>query len=227
MGKNDWPGFFLVLDGIDGCGKSTQAKKLSKYFVSNNIQTLLTAEPSNYDLGKILRKYLQKTEVPASVDALLFAADRIEHCNKEILPLLKKGFIVISDRYRDSSYIYQSIEGKNEGEKIEGVSIDWIKNINKFSLIPDLTIIIDIDPKIGLKRKRKQANNSDNQSLDKFEIDEFQKTIRQEFIKIAKNSVESEEGIHILIDGNESEEEIFKTILRIINSYIKNEFKEN
>ncbi len=225
MGKNDWSGFFLVLDGIDGCGKSTQAKKINKYFVSNNIQTLLTAEPSDYDLGKILRKYLQKPEVPASVDALLFAADRIEHCNKEILPLLKKGFIVISDRYRDSSYIYQSIEGRNEGEKIRGVSIDWIKNINKFSLIPDLTIIIDIDPKIGLKRKIKQANNSDKQSLDKFEIDEFQKTIREEFIKIAKNSVVSEEGIHILIDGNESEEEVFRTILRIINSYIKNEFK--
>lgn len=220
MSKNDWPGFFLVLDGIDGCGKSTQAKKLSKYFVSNNIQTLLTAEPSDYDLGKILRKYLQKPEVPASVDALLFAADRIEHCNKEILPDLKKGFIVISDRYRDSSYIYQSIEGKNEN-----VSMDWIKNINKFSLIPDLTIIIDIDPKIGLKRKRKQANISNNQSLDKFEIDEFQKTIREEFIKIAKNSNESKEGIHVLIDGNGTEEEVFREILRIINSYIKNEFK--
>ena len=220
MSKNDWPGFFLVLDGIDGCGKSTLAKKLSKYFISNNIQTLLTAEPSDYDLGKMLRKYLQNPGIPASVDALLFAADRIEHCNKEILPLLKKGFIVISDRYRDSSYIYQSIEGKNEN-----VSMDWIKNINKFSLIPDLTIIIDVDPEIGLKRKRKQASDSNKQSLDKFEIDEFQKTIREEFIKIAKNTVVSKEGIHVLIEGNKSEEEVFRTILLIINSYIKNEFK--
>jgi dTMP kinase len=222
MGKNDWPGFFLVLDGIDGCGKSTQTKKLSEYFIANDIQTLLTAEPSDYDLGKILRKYLQNPKVPASVDALLFAADRIEHCNKEILPLLKKGFIVISDRYRDSSYIYQSIEGKNEG-----VSIDWIKKLNKFSLIPDLTIIIDIDPKIGLKRKKKQAINSENQSLDKFEIDEFQNLIREEFIKIAQNSVVSNEGVHVLIDGNESEEEVFKSILLVIKSYIKSDFKVN
>ncbi|MHA1475123.1 MAG: dTMP kinase [Promethearchaeota archaeon] len=222
MGKNDWPGFFLVLDGIDGCGKSTQAKKLSDYFKTNDIQTLLTAEPSDYDLGKILRKYLQNSKVPASVDALLFAADRIEHCDKEILPLLKKGFIVISDRYRDSSYIYQSIEGRNEG-----VSMDWIKKINKFSLIPDLTIIIDIDPKIGLKRKKKQASNSNNQSLDKFEIDEFQNLIREEFIKIAKNSVVSKEGVHVLIDGNESEEEVFKNILLVIKSYIKSDFKVN
>ncbi len=222
MGKNDWAGFFLVLDGIDGCGKSTQTKKLSKYFITNDIQTLLTAEPSDYDLGKILRKYLQNPKIPASVDALLFAADRIEHCNKEILPLLKKGFIVISDRYRDSSYIYQSIEGRNEG-----VSMDWIKKINKFSLIPDLTIIIDIDPKIGLKRKKKQAINSDNQSLDKFEIDEFQNLIREEFIKIAKNSVVSKEGVHVLIDGNESEEEVFKSILLVIKSYIKSDFKVN
>ena len=222
MGKNDWPGFFLVLDGIDGCGKSTQTKKLSEYFITNDIQTLLTAEPSNYDLGKILRKYLHNPKVPASVDALLFAADRIEHCNKEILPLLKKGFIIISDRYRDSSYIYQSIEGRNEG-----VSMDWIKNINKFSLIPDLTIIIDIDPKIGLKRKKKQAINSDNQSLDKFEIEKFQKTIREEFIKIAKNSVVSKEGVHVLIDGNKSEEEVFKSILLVIKSYIKSDFKVN
>jgi len=220
MGKNDWPGFFLVLDGIDGCGKSTQTKKLSEYFIANDIQTLLTAEPSDYDLGKILRKYLQNPKVPASVDALLFAADRIEHCNKKILPLLKNGFIVVSDRYRDSSYIYQSIEGKNEG-----ISMDWIKKLNKFSLIPDLTIIIDIDPKIGLKRKKKQAINSENQSLDKFEIDEFQNLIREEFIKIAQNSVVSNEGVHVLIDGNESEEEVFKSILLVIKSYIKSDFK--
>ena len=220
MGKIEWPGFFLVLDGIDGCGKSTQTKKLSEYFIANDIQTLLTAEPSDYDLGKILRKYLQNPEVPASVDALLFAADRIEHCNKEILPLLKKGFIIVSDRYRDSSYIYQSIEGKNEG-----ISIDWIKNLNKFSLIPDLTIIIDIDPKIGLNRKKKQAINSENQSLDKFEIDEFQNLIREEFIKIAQNSLVSDEGVHVLIDGNESEEEVFKSILLVIKSYIKSDFK--
>jgi len=220
MAKNKWSGFFLVLDGIDGCGKSTQAKKLSEYFKSNKIQTLLTAEPSDYDLGKILREYLQNPEVPASVDALLFAADRIEHCNKRILPLLKKGFIVISDRYRDSSYIYQSIEGRNEG-----LNIDWIKNINKFSLIPDLTIIIDIDPKIGLKRKRNQANNSSNQSLDKFEIEKFQKLIREEFIKIAENSEVSKEGIHVLIDGNGSEEDVFRGILYVIKSYLKNDFK--
>lgn len=220
MKKIDWDGFFLVLDGIDGCGKSTQAKKLSEYFISNDIKTLLTAEPSDYDLGKILRNYLQNSEVPASVDALLFAADRIEHCNKKILPLLNKGFIVISDRYRDSSYIYQSIEGRNEG-----VSIDWIKKLNKFSLIPDLTIIIDIDPKIGLKRKRNQAINSDNQSLDKFEVDDFQNLIREQFKKIAKNSIVSEEGIHVLIDGNESEGEVFKNILLVIKSYIKNDFK--
>ena len=222
MKKMDWPGFFLVLDGIDGCGKSTQAKKLSEYFISNDIETLLTAEPSNYDLGKILRNYLQNPEVPASIDALLFAADRIEHCNKEILPLLKKGFIVVSDRYRDSSYIYQSIEGRNEG-----VSIDWIKKLNKFSLIPDLTVIIDIDPKIGLKRKRNQADNTNKQFLDKFEVDEFQNLIREQFKKIAKNSIVSEEGIHVLIDGNESEEEVFKSILLVIKSYIKNDFKVN
>ncbi len=220
MAKNKWSGFFLVLDGIDGCGKSTQAKKLSEYFKSNKIQTFLTAEPSDYELGKILRNYLQNPEVPASVDALLFAADRIEHCNKKILPLLKKGFIVISDRYRDSSYIYQSVEGRNEG-----VSIDWIKKINKFSLIPDLTIIIDIDPKVGLKRKRNQAKNTDKQSLDKFEIEKFQMLIREEFINIAKNSDVSEEGIHILIDGNGSEEEVFRGILYVIKSYLKNDFK--
>ena len=225
MGKNNWPGFFLVLDGIDGCGKSTQTKKLKDYFIANDIQTLLTAEPSNYELGKILRKYLQNPKVPASVDALLFAADRIEHCNKDILPLLEKGYIVITDRYRDSSYIYQSIEGRNEG--IDDVSMNWIKSINKFSLIPDLTIIIDIDPKISLKRKRTQATKSKNQSLDKFEIDEFQNLIREEFIKIAKNSVVSDEGVHVLIDGNESEEQVFKSILLVIKSYIKRDFKVN
>jgi len=204
------PGFFLVLDGIDGCGKSTQAKKLYNYLNTKNIPVYLTAEPTKNELGKILRRYLQNPDIPASLDALIFAADRLEHCRSEILPKLKENFIVISDRYRDSSYIYQSIEGRNEG-----VSLDWIKNLNKFSLIPDLTIIIDIDPKIGLKRKSTQSA-ADNGHLEKFEKDDFQKIIREEFIKIAKNSMISEEGTHILLQGNRTEEEVFKAILAVI-----------
>ncbi len=126
-----WPGFFLVIDGIDGSGKSTQTKLLAEYFTQHHIPCYLTTEPSSNDIGKLIRQYLKKTDAPAAVDALLFAADRVEHCSSQILPELKKKKIVISDRFLDSSLVYQSIQGKDQE-----VSMEWIKELNKFQLSP-------------------------------------------------------------------------------------------
>ena len=139
-----WSGLFLVLDGIDGCGKSTQAKLLFEYFVKLKIPTKLTTEPSQGELGKILRKYLKDPTTPAALDALLFAADRVEHCHNEILPFVNMGEIVITDRYIDSSLVYQSIQGENQG-----ITMEWVRELNKYCLIPDISIILDLDPEIG------------------------------------------------------------------------------
>lgn len=205
--SNAYSGRFIVLDGIDGCGKSTQLKLLAKHLETMGYIVHQTAEPTTRDLGKILRQYLKDPSTPAMLDALTFAADRIDHCANEIIPEIERGHIVISDRYRDSSYIYQSIQGKNEG-----LPRDWIIDINKYSLQPIATIIIDIDPKVSLSRKQSQADEVEGE-LEKFEKMDFQLQIREEFLKIAQ---ENSDGKHYLVDGNQTLEEVTQCILDIL-----------
>lgn len=213
MSRQNWAGFFLVLDGIDGCGKSTQVKNLYNYFQNQNKKVHITTEPSQGDLGKILRKYLKDDQNPAALDALVFAADRIDHCHHEILPALTAGKLVISDRYRDSSYIFQSIQGLNEG-----ISREWIESINKFSLTPDFTIIFDLDPDIALKR-RVTHNIKNKEDMEKFEEINFQKEIRKGFREIASNNSKEK---YLIINANQAPDQIFNLILEKLNDLLKN-----
>jgi len=162
----------LVLDGIDGSGTSTHSKLLKGYLESNGFEVHLTQEPSNSEIGKLLRKFLKDTDIPPTTDALMFAADRDLHYNNEIKKNLDKGMIVISDRYIESSIIYQSLSS-------EDISVEWIKLINKFAGKPDLTIILDIDPKISLYRKT-------DPELEKFEDTSFLEKVRSLYLSRAK-----------------------------------------
>ena len=205
-------GFFLVIDGIDGCGKSTQSKLIQKYYKKRGTKVHLTSEPSQGQLGKILRQYLTDDKIPTALDALLFAADRIDHCYREILPKLKEGQLVVSDRYRDSSYIYQSVQGMS---KQENVSMEWVKTINEKSFNPDLTIILDIDPKLSLNRRIKY-NKENAEELEKFEQVDFQKQVRKEFLKIAKNKSNQNVDRHVVVDGSRPIEKVFEEIISIL-----------
>ena len=211
----EWPGFFLVIDGIDGCGKTTQTKRLVKYFSDQGFHTHYTAEPSKGKVGVILREYLQDASTPAAVDALLFAADRVDHCTAEIFPLLQKGDLVVSDRYRLSSYVYQAVQGESQN-----LTLDWIKSINSFSLTPDLTIILDLSPEIALARKISQ-NADQNQGLEKFERIDFQKKIRAKFIQITSALSQNIE----IIEGEGDMNAIFQQIVQIVTTYLEKKNK--
>ena len=121
----------------------------------------------------LLRTYLKHNKIPASTDALLFAADRVLHFNNDIKKKLEEGYIVISDRYLESSIAYQSSQSEN-------VSVEWVKTINKFAGKPDLTIILDIDPKLALTRKHQKV-------LDKFEDTSLLEEVRKVYLNRAKN----------------------------------------
>jgi len=164
---------FIVLDGIDGSGTSTHSKLLAGFLSLKGLKTYLTQEPSNSDIGKLLRTYLKDDKIPASTDALLFAADRVLHFNNDIKKKLEEGYIVISDRYLESSIAYQSSQSEN-------VSVDWVKTLNKFAGKPDLTIILDIDPKLSLTRKPQKV-------LDKFEDTSLLEKVRQVYLNRAKS----------------------------------------
>ena len=179
---------FIALDGIDGSGTSTHTQLLKGFLESKGLKVHLTREPSDSDIGKLIRKYLKNKDIPPTTDALLFAADRDLHYKNEIKTKLEQGYIVISDRYLESSIVYQSVQS-------DEVSVDWVKEINKFVDLPDITIILDIDPKISLARK-------EDTDLEKFEDTSFLDRVRDLYLSRAKrkgyNIISSDDIIEIV-----------------------------
>lgn len=194
--------FFIVVDGIDGCGGTTHSRMLAGFLESKNLKVHLTQEPSNSEIGKLLRKYLKDKTIHPSTDALLFAADRTYHYYNEIQEKLIQGYIVISDRYIESSIVYQSCQ-------TEEISVEWVKIINKFIKKPDLTIILDVDPKISLSRKT-------GEDLEKFEDTTFLEKVRDLYIRRAK-----EENYHLL-----SSDDIIEIVEEKIHDIVINELKK-
>ena len=139
-----------------------------------------------------------KRKVDVRVEALLFAADRIDHLNKIIRPLLEKGFIIISDRYVHSSIAYQSITVGDQG---------WVEELNKFAEKPDLVILLDVDPETGLKRiKRKRA---------RFERIEILKKVREKYLELAER-----EGFKV-INANRGVEEVFEDVKSSVEKFLE------
>jgi len=142
-------GCFIVFEGIDGSGKSTQVTLLEEKLQKNNYEVEVTKEPTETGpIGKLIQDILLKNEkITNEALALLFAADRADHTRRIILPALNKGNIIISDRYVYSSLAYQS-------KGITQINLSWLKIINKFIVHPDIVIFLDIPPEVGLQRLR-------------------------------------------------------------------------
>jgi dTMP kinase len=164
---------FIVIEGIDGCGKGTQAKLLLEHLKNIGKEVLLTAEPTKGPLGKLIREHLSNPFLDDKSLALLFAADRIEHLEKEVRPAMDGGKIVISDRYVYSSIAYQ-------GQKVD---LDWIGDVNKYADKPDIVILLDITPSLGQKRMKDRGDE-----FEYFEEDtDFQEGVRRTFLDLSKN----------------------------------------
>lgn len=165
MGK----GKFIVLDGIDGSGTTTHAEELKNWLVNQGYAVVLTQEPSSRKIGALIRTIIKTHDTSPTVDALLFAVDRVDHLETIIKPALEANKIVISDRYVESSIAYQTAAG---------LKMTWILEINKFAEKPDLTIILDVPPEVGLSRKPKLE--------DKFEDVTFLPKVREIYLQRAK-----------------------------------------
>ena len=188
-------GMLICIEGIDASGKTTQAKLLVKNLNERGYEAVYTSEPTKGFFGQILRqKILYGNErVPAVVEALLFALDRLEHVEKEIKPALEKGKIVVSDRYLYSSIAYQGAAGLDPA---------WIEEINRWAIKPDLAIYLDVPAEVVIKRlKRKRSV---------METLENQRRVRKVYLRLVK------EGMLLLVDGNRPIEEIEREILEIV-----------
>jgi dTMP kinase len=147
-------GVFICIEGLDGSGKSTQAKLLTKKLCEMGYNAVFTAEPSQGKIGKFIRKRLFEQErLPTTIEALLFAADRIEHVQNIVVPALEEGKIVISDRYVYSSLAYQGSTG---------LDLNWIETINANAQKPDLSIFIDVAPEVVLDRLKRKKSVMEN-----------------------------------------------------------------
>jgi dTMP kinase len=202
MGKK---GIFIVIEGLDGSGKTTQAVLLSER-LSKSRQVMLTAEPSKGKIGTFIRDccLYEQTRLPTEAEALLFAADRIEHMENELKPAIDEGKLVICDRYVYSSLAYQGSAG---------LSVEWIKTINARALQPDFSIFIDVPPERVIQRLQRKKSV--------METLETQQKVREIYLKYV------EKGELVRIDGDKSREVVAEELyakvtelLKPISSYI-------
>jgi dTMP kinase len=169
-------GIFIAIEGVDGSGSTTQAKRLCDYLTSLGRKAHYTAEPSSGPLGAAIRKLLSmprnELDTIQSTLALAFAADRLHHCAYEIEPKLAAGFDVVTDRYVLSSLVYQGLH----------VSASWIDEINKFARAPDFEIVVDV-----LEDEAGQRRGARGVPEEIFEERDLQVAIRKRYLALAKN----------------------------------------
>lgn len=203
-------GIFITFEGIDGSGKSTQAKALASSLKKNGIDNILTREPGGSSGAEIIRKLLVEgdpSKWSPETEMLLFTAARRDHLEKTIEPGLREGKIVISDRYVDSTRVYQ---GVTRGDLRQ--TVDKLHNL-MISKEPDLTFIIDMDPQEALNRGL--ARDSGEDRFEDFGL-EFQLKLRNGFLDL-KNSFT--ERCHI-IDGSKTSQQISLEIFNIVNNIL-------
>ena len=172
---------FIAIDGVDGAGKGTQVQLLRDALIARGHKVHVTCEPSEWPIGGMIRRYLRRelTEGLPGWDsmALLFAADRMQHLEHEILPRLARGEVVITDRYDASSIAYQSaMRGESADEALE-----WIAAINGHARRPDLTIILDVEPEIAAHRR--SIRGGAEELLEKIDL---QRRVRSQYAKLPR-----------------------------------------
>jgi dTMP kinase len=192
-------GVFICIEGLDGSGKSTQAKLLTKKLNRAGYKAVYTAEPSQGKIGKFIRKRLfEANRMPTTVEALLFAADRIEHVQNQVAPALAEGKIVVSDRYVYSSLAYQGSAG---------LSLDWIEAVNANAQKPDLCIFIDVEPSVVLERLKRKKSVMENL--------ETQQKVREIYLKYVQK------GELLRVDGGKSKSEVLDALYAQVEGFLK------
>jgi dTMP kinase len=195
-------GKLITLEGIDGTGKSSIAKKLEMTFP----EAVFTVEPTHSWIGKAVRKSIDSDTDPLA-ELFLFVADHAEHTAKVIRPALAEGKVVISDRYSDSRYAYQ---GATLSERFDD-ALCWIQEIHKgWSVVPDLTILFTIEPDIAVSRCGVRGERT------KFEKIEFLKTVQGNFLKLAENEPER----FAIIDASAGIEEVEKKVISVVRDFL-------
>jgi len=190
---------FVCIEGIDASGKTTHARRLVRDLHQRGFDAIYTTEPSSGQIGEFIRRHVlqRRKRVPSVVEALLFAADRVDHLETRIKPALRQGKIVVSDRYVFSSLAYQGAAG---------LDLKWIEEINRLALPPDLAILIDVPPEVVIKRLRRKKS-----VMERLETQRRVEKIYTEFVK---------DGRLVPVDGNRAKNDVAKDILKLVLDFL-------
>ncbi|MFQ3275637.1 MAG: dTMP kinase [Candidatus Nanohaloarchaea archaeon] len=187
MKENDFPGTFIVIEGADGAGTTTQSERLAE-----EIGAELTFEPTDMSIGRKVDEMISSNDNSPETVALGFAADRMVHLEERVIPWLEEGKTVISDRYAHSSLVYQPIMGADRG---------WVEELNKEALKPDLTVILDISAEVGMSRVEERGHDGNI-----FEEMSFQQKVVKRY-----RELKDRENVAV-VDAAGSKDEVFRSV---------------
>jgi dTMP kinase len=208
---------FITFEGVEGSGKTTQIQRLKKYLTQKGIRCKVTREPGGCPISEKVRRILLNPDhrkmVPLS-ELFLYEAARAQHVKEVIEPLLKKGVVVLCDRFNDATIAYQGY-----GRKID---LEWVQNLNRFSsqaIRPDVTFLLDCPSHLGLKRAIRRNRTLKREKEDRFEREkvQFHHRVRKGYLSIAKK----EPNRVKVIDTRQGEEKVFERIRLIVDKLIE------
>jgi len=204
MIKNNWPGKFIVIEGLDGSGKSAQVDLLADYLKQHGKEVIITKEPTTEsEAGRRIKQALRKEIITEPLELQkLYVQDRREHLENKVIPALKQGKFVISSRYTFSTFAY----GHSDG-----LDVDLLVELNKEFLLPDLTIIVDVSPELCVKRIESRG-----EPKELFELKEKLTKVNEIYKKIPLMFENA-----IVVNGKKSIPEVFGEIKIVISSKLK------
>ncbi|OGQ06873.1 MAG: dTMP kinase [Deltaproteobacteria bacterium RBG_19FT_COMBO_46_12] len=207
---------FITFEGVEGSGKTTQIQRLKKYLTQKGIPCKVTREPGGCPIGEKVRKILlnpDHREMVSMSELLLYEAARAQHVKEVIEPFLKKGGVVLCDRFSDATLAYQGY-----GRKID---LKWIERLNHLSsggIKPDVTFLLDCPSEVGLKRalQRNRTLKQENEGRFEKEKIQFHRRVRKGYLAIAKKEPRRVK----VIDTREGEDKVFDIIQKLVDRLI-------
>jgi dTMP kinase len=202
-------GVFITFEGVEGSGKSTQAKRLARDLEQRGIDCILSREPGGTGIGESIRSLLLDPDnnlMDARTELFLYLASRNQHVREKVLPAVREGKVVVLDRYAESSVAYQG-GGRGLGEKL----VSRLNRLATAALRPDLTILVDVPIAVGRKRKR-------TAELDRVEQErvEFHERVRNSYLRMARRAPKRIR----LLDGTKPEEELEAEVRNMVDELL-------
>jgi len=205
-------GYFITFEGTEGSGKTTVIEKVEQFYINNGYQVIRTREPGGSRIAEDIRNIIldvNNTSMDAITEAMLYAASRRQHLVEKVIPYLEKGYIVLCDRFIDSSLAYQG--------HARGLGIDKVYQMNLMAtngILPDATIYIDVRPEVGLSRIK--VNNREQNRLDLEKLT-FHEKVYEGYHLVA----EMFKDRFKVINGEQEREKVLKDTLEVLNNIIK------